>query len=154
MSEFHRASASRVWARVLIGCWLVAIGSVGCRRATEVAADTATEAAFTALQKYACENKAEALLQRIDEQKLRANQAKRGTAKSGDVVTLVFALAAQAVDNLMHGDLSMFCTAKDVKVDEKTQTVTWKTHDGRTMLARFERVDGELRVVDIEVGEK
>lgn len=154
MNQVRSTRVSRVWLAILAGCWLVAVGTGGCRRATEAAADAATEAAFTSLQKYACENKAEALLERIDQQKLRANQAKRGTAKSGDVVTLVFALAAQAADNLVHGDLSMFCTAKDVKVDEKTQTVTWKSSDGQTMLARFERVDGELKVVDIEVGEK
>lgn len=129
-------------------------GLTGCRRATEAAADTATEAAFMALQKYACEDKAEALLQRIDHQKLRENQAKRGTAKSGDVVTLVVALAAQAAENLKHGDLSLFCTAKDVEVDEKTQTVTWTSGDGKAMFARFERADGELKVVDIGVSER
>jgi hypothetical protein len=131
---------------------LALMNTAACRKTSEAAADATTEAAFGLLQKYACEDRAEELLKRLDQQKIRQNEAKRGiSAKSGDVVTLVFAVAGQALTDIGNGNLSLFCSAKDVKVDEAAQRVTWVTKDGKAMFANFERVGGKLTVTDIGV---
>lgn len=127
---------------VMVG---IVLGLAGCKRTTA--------ATFELLQEKACEDKISDSLELFDQKRLEQNSRGQASAKSGDAVALVGAVISMTfekiTDDLKQGKTSAFCDAKHIKVDEKARKVTWVTSAGARKYARFEEVDGKLKIVEM-----